>query len=190
MTIFAREFDQIQALNREEKKLTQEITASQQDIIKVDTQSEAKTKDLIQAKKEEIAQAEREVASTPALLAAKNRKLQQLNEELKALQQLGTIRETPDGFASQTDKVLSALNERHEKELLKIRENKERQQQTQAQYDKARAGGRHKVSHPKARHPRRAGEKDRPDQTQAAGRHPGKNDGKLRQNTGVTAETG
>ncbi len=134
---FAREFDQIQALNREEKKLTQEITASQQDIIKVDTQSEAKTKDLIQAKKEEIAQAEREVASTPALLAAKNRKLQQLNEELKALQQLGTIRETPDGFASQTDKVLSALNERHEKELLKIRENKERQQQTQAQYDKA-----------------------------------------------------
>ena len=33
------------------------------------------TKDLIQAKKEEIAQAEREVASTPALLAAKNRKL-------------------------------------------------------------------------------------------------------------------
>ena len=134
---FAREFDQIQALNREEKKLTQEITASQQDIIKVDTQSEAKTKDLIQAKKEEIAQAEREVASTPALLAAKNRKLQQLNEELKALQQLGTIRETPDGFASQTDKVLSALNERHEKELLKIRENKERQQQTQAQYNKA-----------------------------------------------------
>ena len=135
---FAREFDQIQALNREEKKLTQEITASQQDIIKADTQSEAKTKDLIQAKKEEIAQAEREVASTPALLAAKNRKLQQLNEELKALQQLGTIRETPDGFASQTDKVLSALNERHEKELLKIRENKERQQQqTQAQYNKA-----------------------------------------------------
>jgi len=134
---FAREFDQIQALNQEEKKLTQEITASQQDIIKVDTQSEAKTKDLIQAKKEEIAQAEREVASTPALLAAKNRKLQQLNEELKALQQLGTIRETPDGFASQTDKVLSALNERHEKELLKIRENKERQQQTQAQYNKA-----------------------------------------------------
>lgn len=134
---FAREFDQIQALNREEKKLTQEITASQQDIIKVDTQSEAKTKDLIQAKKEEIAQAEREVASTPALLAAKNRKLQQLDEELKALQQLGTIRETPDGFASQTDKVLSALNERHEKELLKIRENKERQQQTQAQYNKA-----------------------------------------------------
>ena len=134
---FAREFDQIQALNREEKKLTQEITASQQDIIKVDTQSEAKTKDLIQAKKEEIAQAEREVASTPALLAAKNRKLQQLNEELKALQQLGTIRETPDGFASQTDKVLSALNERHEKELLKHRENKERQQQPQAQYDKA-----------------------------------------------------
>ncbi len=130
---FAREFDQIQALNQEEKKLTQEITASQQDIIKVDTQSEAKTKDLIQAKKEEIAQAEREVASTPALLAAKNRKLQQLNEELKALQQLGTIREIPDGFASQTDKVLSALNERHEKELLKIRENKERQQQTQAQ---------------------------------------------------------
>ncbi|MCZ2574204.1 hypothetical protein O1420_22890, partial [Bacteroides fragilis] len=61
---FAREFDQIQALNQEEKKLTQEITASQQDIIKVDTQSEAKTKDLIQAKKEEIAQAEREVAST------------------------------------------------------------------------------------------------------------------------------
>lgn len=105
---FAREFDQIQALNQEEKKLTQEITASQQDIIKVDTQSEAKTKDLIQAKKEEIAQAEREVASTPALLAAKNRKLQQLNEELKALQQLGTIRE-----------------------------NKERQQQTQAQYNKA-----------------------------------------------------
>jgi hypothetical protein len=134
---FAREFDQIQALNQEEKKLTQEITASQQDIIKVDTQSEAKTKDLIQAKKEEIAQAEREVASTPALLAAKNRKLQQLNEELKALQQLGTIREIPDGFASQTDKVLSALNERHEKELLKIRENKERQQQTQAQYNKA-----------------------------------------------------
>ena len=134
---FAREFDQIQALNREEKKLTQEITASQQDIIKADTQSEAKTKDLIQAKKEEIAQAEREVASTPALLAAKNRKLQQLNEELKALQQLGTIRETPDGFASQTDKVLSSLNERHEKELLKIRENKERQQQTQAQYNKA-----------------------------------------------------
>ena len=41
---FAREFDQIQALNQEEKKLTQEITASQQDIIKVDTQSEAKTK--------------------------------------------------------------------------------------------------------------------------------------------------
>lgn len=102
-------------MNQEEKKLTQEITASQQDIIKVDTQSEAKTKDLIQAKKEEIAQAEREVALTPALLAAKNRKLQQLNEELKALQQLGTIRETPDGFASQTDKVLSALNERHER---------------------------------------------------------------------------
>ena len=53
------------------------------------------------------------------------------------MQQLGTIREIPDGFASQTDKVLSALNERHEKELLKIRENKERQQQTQAQYNKA-----------------------------------------------------
>lgn len=47
-----------------------------------------------------------------------------MNEELKALQQLGTIRETPDGFASQTDKVLSALNERHEKELLKIRETR------------------------------------------------------------------
>lgn len=106
------------------------------------------------------------------------------------MQQLGTIRETPDGFASQTDKVLSSLNERHEKELLKIRENKERQQQTQAQYNKAVLAEDIRFHTQRARYPRRAGEKDRPDQTQAAGRHPGKNDGKLRQNTGVTAGTG
>lgn len=53
------------------------------------------------------------------------------------MQQLGTIRENPGRIRLADRQVLSALNGRHEKELLKIRENKERQQQTQAQYNKA-----------------------------------------------------
>lgn len=133
---FAREFNQIQALSQEENKLMGEITASQQDIIKVNAQSETKTKDLVQAKKEEIAQTEREIASTPELLAAKNKKLDQLNKELKALQDLGVAQKNPDAFASQTDRILSALSDRHEKELLKLRQAKEQQGQTEAQYNK------------------------------------------------------
>lgn len=133
---FAREFNRIQALGQEEKELMGEITASQQDIIKVNTQSETKTKDLVQAKKEEIAQTEREIASTPELLAAKNKKLAKLNEELKALQNLGVAQKNPDDFASQTDRILSALSDRHEKELLKLRQAKEQQGQTEAQYNK------------------------------------------------------
>lgn len=93
-------------------------------------------KDLVQAKKEEIAQTEREIASTPELLAAKNKKLAKLNEELKALQNLGVVQKNPDDFASQTDRILSALSDRHEKELLKLRQAKEQQGQTEAQYNK------------------------------------------------------
>lgn len=135
---FGREFNRIQDLTNEEKKLTEEIKTSQQDIIKVDTESEAKAKDLIAAKKEEIAQTEREIASTPELLKAKNKKLAQLNEELKVLQDLGVNkRKTPGDFTSEIDRALASLDNKHEQELLKLREKKEAEKQTEAQYNKA-----------------------------------------------------
>lgn len=135
---FGREFNRIQDLTNEEKKLTEEIKTSQQDIIKVDTESEAKAKDLIAAKKEEIAQTEREIASTPELLKAKNKKLAKLNEELKVLQDLGVNkRKTPGDFTSEIDRALASLDNRHEQELLKLREKKEEEKQTEAQYNKA-----------------------------------------------------
>lgn len=135
---FNREFNRIQELTDEEKKLTDEIKTSQEDIIKVNAESTQKEKDLVAAKKEEIAQAEREIASTPELLKAKNKKIAKLKEELEALQDLGVNKKKkPGDFNSEIDKALAGLDNKHNQELLKIQEAKEKEQQTEAQYNKA-----------------------------------------------------
>ena len=135
---FGREFNRIQELSEEEQKLTDEIKTSQEDIIKVNAESTQKEKDLVTAKKEEIAQAEREIASTPALLKAKNKKIAKLKEELEALQDLGVNKKKkPGDFNSEIDKALAGLDNKHDQELLKIQEAKEKEQQTEAQYNKA-----------------------------------------------------
>lgn len=135
---FGREFYKIQELNKEEQALTEEIKKSNEDIIKVNATATTTEKDLVAAKKEEIAQVEREIATTPELLKAKNKKLAKLNEELKVLQDLGVNkRKNPGDFNSEVDRELSALDNKHEKELLKIKETKEKEQQTEAQYNKA-----------------------------------------------------
>jgi len=135
---FGREFNRIQELSEEEQKLTDEIKTSQEDIIKVNAESTQKEKDLVAAKKEEIALAEREIASTPELLKAKNKKIAKLKEELEALQDLGVNKKKkPGDFNSEIDKALAGLDNKHDQELLKIREAKEKEQQTEAQYNKA-----------------------------------------------------
>lgn len=56
-----------------------------------------KKRNLVAAKKEEIALAEREIASTPELLKAKNKKIAELKEELEALQDLGVNKKKKSG---------------------------------------------------------------------------------------------
>lgn len=133
---FAREFDQIQALNREEKKLTQEITASQQDIIKAHTQSEAKTKDLIQAKRKRLPRLSGK-SPDAALLAAKNRKLQQLNEE-RSVAAAGDYPGNPGRIPPLRPTRSSRPWMRGMKRSCsRSGKTRRRQQQTQAQYNKA-----------------------------------------------------
>lgn len=135
---FNREINQIKDLTEEETRLIDQIKTSEEDITKVNAESTQKAKDLIAAKKEEIAQAEREIASTPELLKAKNKKIAKLKEELETLEDLGVYKKKkPGDFNSEIDKALAGLDNKHNQELLKIQEAKEKEQQTEAQYNKA-----------------------------------------------------
>lgn len=71
-------------------------------------------------------------------MKAKNKKIAKLKEELEALQDLGVNKKKkPGDFNSEIDKALAGLDNKHDQELLKIREAKEKEQQTEAQYNKA-----------------------------------------------------
>lgn len=135
-------FDSLREYQKEESIGVNEINKAYDlylnKIIIFSDESEKKTKDLIAAKKEEIEQTEREIASTPELLKAKNKKIAKLKEELEALQDLGVNKKKkPGDFNSEIDKALAGLDNKHNQELLKIREAKEKEQQTEAQYNKA-----------------------------------------------------
>lgn len=123
--------DDIQNLNNVYKPYIESLNGVTETTVK-------KEKDLVAAKKEEIAQAEREIASTPELLKAKNKKIAKLKEELETLEDLGVYKKKKSGdFNSEIDESLAGLDNKHDQELLKIREAKEKEQQTEAQYNKA-----------------------------------------------------
>lgn len=64
----------------------------------------------------------------------KNKEIERLDEEIKKYRELGKIK-PKDSYQSEIEKELTALDNKHAQEVLKIKEKKEKEELTEAQYN-------------------------------------------------------